>query len=178
MRRSTLLTQVLAVNGALVGVTAFVAAVVARDRLPALADADGLLVLALTVSSAILLNSLLLRARLEPMDRLVQTMSKVDLARPGTRATTPRRAAKEVQELAETFNRMLDRLEEERREARPAGVGGPEQGGRREAGRAGLRAQEQEPSRIPQALHDEVNQALTAILLRLSATIGDAPHGL
>ena len=111
MRRSTLLTQVLAVNGVLVGITALVAAVVARDRLPALADADGLLVLALTVSSAILLNSLLLRARLEPMDRLVQTMSKVDLARPGTRATTPRRAAKEVQELAETFNRMLDRLE-------------------------------------------------------------------
>ena len=88
MRRSTLLTQVLAVNGVLVGITALVAAVVARDRLPALADADGLLVLALTVSSAILLNSLLLRARLEPMDRLVQTMSKVDLARPGTRATT------------------------------------------------------------------------------------------
>ena len=162
MRRSTLLTQVLAVNGVLVGITALVAAVVARDRLPALADADGLLVLALTVSSAILLNSLLLRARLEPMDRLVQTMSKVDLARPGTRATTPRRAAKEVQELAETFNRMLDRLEAERREA----------------GRAELRAQEQERSRIAQDLHDEVNQALTAILLRLSATIGDAPHGL
>ena len=82
MRRSTLLTQVLAVNGLLVGVTALVAAVVARDRLPSLDDASGLLVLALTVSSAILLNSLLLRARLEPMDRLVQTMSKVDLARP------------------------------------------------------------------------------------------------
>src|SRR4051794_39662295 len=129
MRRSTLLTQVLAVNGALVGVTAFVAAVVARDRLPALADADGLLVLALTVSSAILLNSLLLRARLEPMSRLLQTMTKVDLARPGVRATTPRRAAKEVQELAETFNRMLDRLEEERRGGGGARGGAPGEGG-------------------------------------------------
>ena len=39
MRRSTLLTQVLAVNGLLVGVTALVAAVVARDRLPSLDDA-------------------------------------------------------------------------------------------------------------------------------------------
>src|SRR4051794_41915071 len=102
MRRSTLLTQVLAVNGVLVGITALIAAVVGRDRLPALADADGLLVLALTVSSAILLNSLLLRARLEPMDRLVQIMTKVDLARPGVRATTPRRAAKGGQELAGT----------------------------------------------------------------------------
>ena len=41
-----------------------------------------------------------------------------------------------------------------------------------------LRAQEQERGRIAQDLHDEVNQALTAILLRLSATIGDAPWGL
>ena len=57
---------------------------------------------------------------------------------------------------------MLARLEDERRES----------------GRAVLRAQEQERSRIAQDLHDEVNQALTAILLRLSATIGDAPWGL
>jgi two-component system sensor histidine kinase UhpB len=41
-----------------------------------------------------------------------------------------------------------------------------------------LRAQEAERSRIAQDLHDEVNQALTAILLRLSATISDAPVGL
>jgi two-component system sensor histidine kinase UhpB len=162
MRRSTLLTQVLAVNGALVGITAVIAAVVASDRLPGLLDTDGLLVLALTVSSAILLNSLLLRARLEPMNRLVGAMVRVDLARPGTRARTPRTAAREVRDLGLTFNRMLDRLEEERRDA----------------GRAVLRAQEQERSRIAQDLHDEVNQALTAILLRLSATMGDAPHGL
>ncbi|HWT22993.1 MAG TPA: HAMP domain-containing sensor histidine kinase [Solirubrobacteraceae bacterium] len=162
MRRSTLLTQVLAVNGALVGVTALVAAMVARDRLPGLADPDGLLVLALTVSSAILLNSLLLRARLEPIDRLVQAMARVDLARPGMRARTPRSAAREVQDLGTTFNRMLDRIEDERRDA----------------GRAVLRAQEEERSRIAQDLHDEVNQALTAILLRLSATMSDAPHGL
>ena len=78
------------------------------------------------------------------------------------RAETPRRAASEVHELTDAFNRMLARLEDERREA----------------GRAVLRAQEQERSRIAQDLHDEVNQALTAILLRLSATIGDAPCGL
>jgi two-component system, NarL family, sensor histidine kinase UhpB len=162
MRRSTLLTQVLAVNGALVGITALIAAVVASDRLQGLADMDGLLVLALTVSSAILLNSLLLRARLEPINRLVAAMALVDRARPGMRARTPRAAAREVRDLGVTFNRMLDRIEEERRDA----------------GRAVLRAQEQERSRIAQDLHDEVNQALTAILLRLSATISDAPHGL
>src|SRR4051812_40610815 len=127
MRRSTLLTQVLAVNAVLVGITALIAAIVARDRLPDATSGDGLLVLALTVTSAILLNSLLLRARLEPMERLVRTMREVDLTRPGKRATSPSRAAREVHELTDAFNRMLGRLEEERREA----------------GRAVLRAQEQ-----------------------------------
>ncbi|HKH16678.1 MAG TPA: HAMP domain-containing sensor histidine kinase [Solirubrobacteraceae bacterium] len=149
-------------NAALVGATALVAAVVARDRLADIASGDGLLVLGLTVASAILLNSLLLRARLAPMARLVEAMTHVDLARPGMRVTTPGRSAREVHELTDAFNRMLTRLEVERREA----------------GRAVLRAQEQERSRIAQDLHDEVNQALTAILLRLSATIGDAPWGL
>jgi two-component system, NarL family, sensor histidine kinase UhpB len=162
MRRSTLLTQVLTVNAFLVGVTALIAAVVARDRLSDVATGDGMLVLGLTVTSAILLNSLLLRARLEPMNRLVRAMTAVDLARPGIRAEAPRRAARELHDLTDAFNRMLTRLEVERREA----------------GRAVLRAQEQERGRIAQDLHDEVNQALTAILLRLSATIGDAPWGL
>jgi two-component system, NarL family, sensor histidine kinase UhpB len=162
MRRSTLLTQVLAVNAALVGVTALIAAIVARDRLPDATSGDGLLVLGLTVASAILLNSLLIRRRLEPMDRLVRAMADVDLSRPGKRAAAPRRAARELHVLTDAFNRMMTRLEDERREA----------------GRAVLRAQEQERGRIAQDLHDEVNQALTAILLRLSATISDAPWGL
>jgi len=162
MRRSTLLTQVLAVNAALVGVTALIAAIVARDRLADVASGDGLLVLGLTVASAILLNSMLLRARLTPVARLVEAMRHVDLARPGMRVRTPLRAARELHDLTDAFNRMLTRLEDERREA----------------GRAVLRAQEQERGRIAQDLHDEVNQALTAILLRLSATIGDAPLGL
>jgi len=162
MRRSTLLTQVLTVNALLVGVTALIAAVVARDRLSDVMTSDGLLVLGLTVSSAVLLNSLLLRARLEPMERLVKAAGDVDLARPGMRAETQRGAARELKELTDAFNRMLVRLEDERRES----------------GRAVLRAQERERGRIAQDLHDEVNQALTAILLRLSATIGDAPIGL
>jgi two-component system, NarL family, sensor histidine kinase UhpB len=57
---------------------------------------------------------------------------------------------------------MLARLEEER-------VDG---------GRAVIRAQEEERARIAQDLHDEVNQALTAILLRLQAAALDVPPGL
>src|ERR671930_1456482 len=162
MRSRTLLTQVLWVNTVLVAITAFVAAVIARDRLEDAASVEGLLLIALSVFIVVLLNSILLRRRLEPMGRLVDTMSSVDLANPGKRADVNPGAADEVRRLSADFNRMLERLEHERRES----------------GRAVLRAQEVERSRIAQDLHDEVNQALTAILLRLSATISDAPPGL
>jgi two-component system sensor histidine kinase UhpB len=162
MRQRTLLTQVLAVNTILVALVALVAALVTRDKLTQAVSTEGLLLIVLAIFSVILLNSLLLRHRLEPIERLVETMSRVDLASPGMRAATSNRAAQEVQRLTADFNRMLARLEEERRES----------------GRAVLRAQEEERSRIAQDLHDEVNQALTAILLRLSATIADAPEGL
>jgi two-component system sensor histidine kinase UhpB len=162
MRQRTLLTQVLAVNTLLVAIVAFVAAIVARDRLQEATSAPGLLMIGLAVLSAVLLNSILLRRRLAPIERLVETMSHVDLASPGMRAAVSPGASREVERLTADFNRMLERLEHERRES----------------GRAVLRAQEEERSRIAQDLHDEVNQALTAILLRLEATISDAPEGL
>ena len=162
MRQRTLLTQVLAVNTVLVALTAFVAAVVARERLNEAVSTQGMLLLGLAVLAVVLLNSLLLRRRLEPMGKLVSTMSAVDLTSPGTRAEVSRGASSEVQRLTGDFNRMMGRLEHERRES----------------GRAVLRAQEQERTRIAQDLHDEVNQALTGILLRLEATMSDAPPHL
>src|SRR5919109_506215 len=46
---------------------------------------------------------------------------------------------------------------------------------RRRSGQAVLRAQEDERRRLARDLHDEVNQALTAMLLRLEALAQDAP---
>jgi two-component system sensor histidine kinase UhpB len=162
MRTRTLLTQVLAVNALLVAVTALVSVIFATARVEKLADAQGLGTLVVAVLAVILLNSLLLRHRLEPLNRLVATMDQVETADPDLRAATTPHAAKEVQRLTSGFNSMLDRLHEERRAA----------------GRAILRAQETERQRIAQDLHDEVNQALTAIKLRLSAATHDAPDGL
>src|SRR4051812_33700517 len=162
MRTRTLLTQVLAVNTALVAGTAIVAAIIARGRFEDVFSLQRMLLLGLAVASAVLLNSLLLRRRLRPLERLLHTMERVDLSRPGQRAATPAGAATEVERLTADFNRMMVRLEEERRDA----------------GRAVIRAQEEERARIAQDLHDEVNQALTAILLRLQAAALDVPPGL
>jgi two-component system, NarL family, sensor histidine kinase UhpB len=160
MRTRTLLSQVLAVNTGLVTATAMVAALLAPAGLAAAPSRA--LVIVLAVAAAVLLNSLLLRRRLSPLARLLQTMDRVDLASPGQRACAPENAPREIERLTADFNRMLERLEEERRES----------------GRAVLRAQEEERARIAQDLHDEVNQALTAILLRLQAAALDVPPGL
>lgn len=162
MRSRTLLTQVLAVNTLLVTATAVVATAVAHERVRDAASGGGLLLIALCVFCVILLNSLLLRRRLSPIEELVARMDAADLAggsEAASRAAPPARASREVKELTERFNAMLQRLEEERRQA----------------GNAVLRAQERERRLLAQNLHDEVNQALTGILLRLEATIGLAP---
>src|ERR1700750_453558 len=162
MRTRTLLTQVLAVNTALVAGTGIVAALIARGRLEDVFSNQRMLLLGLAVASAVLLNSLLLRRRLRPLDRLLHTMERVDLSRPGQRAAAPSGAAREVERLTADFPRMMARLEEERRDS----------------ARAVIRAQEEERARIAQDLHDEVTQALTAILLRLQAAALDVPPGL
>src|SRR5207302_5413957 len=98
-----------------------------------------------------------------PLDDVISAMEKIDLVDP----SNPRREeqgadSSEVRRLGAAFNRMIDRLELQRRQA----------------GRAVIQAQEKERRRIAQDLHDEVNQALTAVTLRLQASIENAPPDL
>src|SRR3954464_511403 len=162
MRTRTLLSQVLVVNTGLVAATAIVAALLAPEKAGDAAAVQRLLLIGLAVVSAVLLNTILLKRFLAQLDSLNQTMERVDLASPGQHATAHQTAPREIQRLTAGFNRMLSRLEEERVES----------------GRAVIRAQEDERQRIAQDLHDEVNQSLTAILLRLQAAGHDVPPGL
>jgi two-component system sensor histidine kinase UhpB len=98
----------------------------------------------------LVLDLLLVRQALGPLDRLVRVMRQVNLLRPGQRAVGFERSSTEVLALAEAFNEMLDRLESERRES---------------SGRV-LAAQEAERLRIARELHDELGQTLTAVALR------------
>src|SRR3954447_17002637 len=155
MRTRSLLNQVLAVNAGLVAATALIALLVPQTL-------QGMILIGTAVVAALLLNSLLLKRRLVPLETLMEAMERVDPSTPGQRAPGPPNAPREVELLTAGFNRMLRRLEEERVEG----------------GRAVIRAQEEERARIAQDLHDEVNQALTAILLRLQAAMLDVPPGL
>src|SRR5206468_5490302 len=74
----------------------------------------------------------------------------------------PEAETSEVVRLHDAFNRMLERLEAERAAT----------------GTAVLRAQEDERARIARDLHDEANQSLTGLLLRLEASAQNAPPEL
>jgi two-component system sensor histidine kinase UhpB len=96
-------------------------------------------------------NAYLLRRALTPLERLAQRMETVDLLRPGQRLQVLRRD--EISRVVVAFNRMLERLENERRQS----------------GRRILLAQEAERVGIARDLHDEVGQVLTGVLLQLGA---------
>jgi two-component system, NarL family, sensor histidine kinase UhpB len=105
------------------------------------------------------------RRRLRPLENLVEAMEKVDLSSP--RLHLPPSIdgvgeTEEVERIELAFLRMMRRLEAERRRA----------------GSAALHAQEEERARVARDLHDEVNQSLTGLLLRLEAAREAAPPEL
>ncbi len=157
MRRITLLWQLIAINALLVSAMIAAATVAAGFDLGASNERGQFAVLVLGAAGILLGNAFIVRRRLQPLERLIGTMEQTDLSPNAERAEVDSDSV-EVARLNAAFNRMLDRLEIERREG----------------SRAVLRAQEQERKRLAQDLHDEVNQALTAIMLRLQASIHEA----
>ena len=87
-------------------------------------------------------------------------MRRQDPLAPGVRARLSGDAS--VIALAQTFNEMLDRLENERRES----------------ARQALLAQEGERRRIARELHDEVGQTLTGVILQVEGLATGIPDEL
>jgi two-component system sensor histidine kinase UhpB len=117
------------------------------------------------VAAALAVNLVVLRHRFAPLEGLIEEMEKVDLSRPGPLlpdSIDGIAETEEVERIELAFLRMVRRLEAERRRA----------------GSAALRAQEKERARVARDLHDEVNQSLTGLLLRLEAVRAAAPPEL
>lgn len=106
-------------------------------------------------------NLALTRRITAPLEELVALMRRVDPLHPGARIAV-QGGPSEAAELAQAFNDMLDRLEQERDEST----------------RRALNAQESERLRVAQELHDEVGQNLTAALLQLATIRKRAPEEL
>lgn len=117
-------------------------------------------VLALGLIAILIVNLLLVRRSFAPLERLTRLMRSVDLLRPGHRVDVT--GPQEVRDLAAVFNEMLERLERERYES----------------SWDALKTQESERKRVAQELHDEVGQALTAVMLQLGRLAKKAPNDL
>jgi two-component system sensor histidine kinase UhpB len=160
VRRRSLFTQVLVVNTVLLGAVAIVAGAVAG-----LMASEVVILAVLAVLAGATVNMILLRRRFAPLEDLIQEMEKVDLSRPASLlpgSIDGVGETEEVERIELAFLRMMRRLEAERRRA----------------GSAALQAQEEERARVARDLHDEVNQSLTGLLLRLEAARSAAPPEL
>ena len=120
-----------------------------------------LIALACGVIAMIVLDGILIRRALRPVDELRESMRRIDPLQPGERLD-PDRAAGDLSELARGFNDMADRLEAERRDA----------------ARRALAGREEERRALARELHDEVGQTLTAVLAHLDAVGRRAPAEL
>jgi two-component system sensor histidine kinase UhpB len=146
-----LVYRVAGVNALVLVATVVVTLLVLAPRKFSSFAADEAVVLTASLVLVALLNLVVLRRIVRPLETLTSLARRVDLTRPGARmpGASP---TSEAGELALTFNEMLARLEHERREA---------------TGRV-LAAQESERLRIALELHDQVGQELTAVLLGLA----------
>jgi two-component system, NarL family, sensor histidine kinase UhpB len=151
----SLFWRVFAANAAILTagalVLAFVPSPLRGDR--ALIDSFGLVV-GLVVM--LVVNGILLRRLFRPLERLAERMESADVLGGGQRV--PVLSSGEIGTLERAFNQMLDRLENERRDA----------------GAYALKAQEDERQRLARGLHDEVGQSMTAVLLQLKRITASA----
>ena len=160
-KRESLSGQIVAANLLLVVAALFAASVASSLDLDLNDQRLEFALLAMTVILALLLNILMLQRRFSPLEELIGDIEAIDPADP-VAFEAPEEPVEEVERLAHAFRKLLERIEAERRRA----------------GRLQLRAQEQERKRVARDLHDEVNQALTAVVLRLEALTQIAPPRL
>ncbi len=144
-----MLWRVFAANAAVFAL-AFALLALAPVELHAAIRLEELVLLLVGLVVMLIVDLLLIRQALDPLRRLARVMGTVDLLHPGRRAIGFERSSSEVLALADAFNAMLERLEDERRDS-SARV---------------LAAQESERLRIARELHDELGQTLTAVALR------------
>ncbi len=158
-RYSSLYTRVVAVNASILA-----AAVIALTITPATVSSPATggewLILGVGLAVLVVANAALLRLSFRGLTALVRRMETLDLLQPQERL--PEIGGVETRALIVGYNRMLARLEVERRASMRRTISG----------------MEAERSRIGMELHDEIGQRLTGLLLQLGGIHDDAPDQL
>ena len=155
--RLSLLSRAALANAAVL-LLAFVLLALSPITISAPIRAGELIILAAGLIAMLVINLLLIRRALAPLEDLASEMQRIDLRDPDRRIEIPEEESAELAAFTGALNTMVDRLAEERR------LGA----------RAALSAQEAERLRIARALHDEAGQTLTAVALEIERAADQA----
>jgi two-component system sensor histidine kinase UhpB len=158
VRSLTLFWRVFATNVAVLALV-FLALVFAPVTVSVPVRATELLILVTGLVVSLALTFVLLRPAFRALDTVTSAMRTIDPLDPGQRV--PVVGEPDIAGLAEAFNEMIVRLEDERRES----------------ARQALTVQEAERQRVARELHDEIGQIFTAIMLQIEGLALHVPEG-
>jgi two-component system sensor histidine kinase UhpB len=120
-----------------------------------------ILILFLSLAIATLVNFLLVRVALKPIDELEQLADRVSAGDFKARGTPSPFADAQLRRLGRTVNGLLDALAAERRRIQDLGA-------------EVVHAQDTERAKVSRELHDSIAQTLAAVRFQLSAAAADA----